>query len=323
MIHRAFIIILTAAMILGCGSQGDAEPDAQSAGRGEESQRGGGMVEAYWLGFNSTRSGNYDVFIMDFDSAPPVQLTDDPATDWVYAADEMMYVASDREEKRHGGEYDLYLLDPYDSSMTMISKFPVYDSWLGVSPTRDTLAICSKRDGKKEIYLIDRQGNELAKLTDGDWEDSDPDWSPDGNSLVFRSNRTGAWEIWRMNVDGSNADQLTVYADNDAYHGYGGEMPPRWSPDGKRIMWSSFRDDQWDIYVMDADGGNVTNLTNTPDIDETWPSWSPNGYWIAFDAEIEADSENYEIYIMYHDGSKRQRMTHNDALDLAPVWVTK
>ncbi len=318
-----FALMAAALLLSGCGAQRDAESKAEASSAGEGTASSGGMREAYWLGFSSTRDGNYEVYYVDFDSTPPVRLTHDDATEFAYAADDVIYAVSSRADDLPMGDYYLYRINPYDSTMEQITQFPVYDSWLGVSPSRDSLVVCSRKDGKRELFLIDRDGNELAKLTGGDWQDSDPDWSPDGKTLVLRSDRTGAWEIWRMNLDGSDARQLTNDPDNDMYHGYGGEIPPRWSPNGRQIMWASFHDDQWDIYLMDADGGNVRNITNTPDIDETWPSWSPNGQWVAFDAEVEPNSDNYEIYVMRTDGSGRRRMTFNEELDLAPVWIKR
>jgi Tol biopolymer transport system component len=60
----------------------------------------------------------------------------------------------------------------------------------------------------------------------------------------------------------------------------GSDIEPAWSPDGTRIAFASNRDGDWDIYVMDADGGNVRRLTGTRghrdalrgDYD---PAWSP------------------------------------------------
>ena len=52
------------------------------------------------------------------------------------------------------------------------------------------------------------------------------------------------------------------------------DLNPAWSPDGTRIAFQSKRDGDWDIYVMDTDGGNVQQLTDGPGMG--WdPSWSP------------------------------------------------
>jgi Tol biopolymer transport system component len=74
-----------------------------------------------------------------------------------------------------------------------------------------------------------------------------------------------------------------------------------------------FRGGQWggdgDIYVMNADGTHVAQLTDTSTIDEDYPAWSPDRTKIAFISD--RDSANYELYTMNADGSGRQRVTHN------------
>jgi serine/threonine protein kinase len=73
-----------------------------------------------------------------------------------------------------------------------------------------------------------------------------------------------------------------------------------------RIAFESFRDGNWEIYVMNADGSNQTRLTNNPAADDRFPSWSPDGSRIAF-------ASKHEIYVMNADGSNQTRLTNNPA----------
>ena len=86
--------------------------------------------------------------------------------------------------------------------------------------------------------------------------------------IAFVSNRDEhSWEIYVMDVDGGNPQRLTNSPEV--------EWSPSWSPDGKRTVFSSEKDEhQWkqDIYVMDADGGNLRNLTNNAAMDSS-PAW--------------------------------------------------
>lgn len=111
-----------------------------------------------------------------------------------------------------------------------------------------------------------------------------------------------------MDADGSGVTRLT---DNDA-----GDWSPDWSPDGRRIAFTSDRNGNRDIYVMDADGSGATRLTDNDAVDHA-PDWSPDGQRIAFHS---GRDENWDIYVMNPDGSDIARLTDNDAEDGSPAW---
>ena len=82
---------------------------------------------------------------------------------------------------------------------------------------------------------------------------------------------------------------------------------PEWSPDGMRIVFSSARDGNYEIYVMDIDGSNQTRLTNYVNGDQA-PKWSPDGSKIIFCYWTD-NSSGYDIVIMNSDGTNRQNLT--------------
>ena len=147
--------------------------------------------------------------------------------------------------------------------------------------------------------------------------------------ITFMSNRDGhvhprlgwpTYEIYVMDADGGNQQNLTNDPNDDS--------SPSWSPDGKRIVFNSNRDGHfnmpgglpaYEIYVMDADGGNQQNLTNDPNSDWS-PSWSPDGKRIVFNSNRDGNRNNYEIYVMDADGNNQQRLTDNDFYDTHPSW---
>ena len=94
------------------------------------------------------------------------------------------------------------------------------------------------------------------------------------------------------------------------------DLRPVWSPDGRRIAFSSNRDGKHEIYVMDADGSNVKRLTNNL-ADDVNPIWSPDGQKILFDSERDG---NREIYVMDADGGNQIRLTRNNAADTTSTW---
>jgi hypothetical protein len=136
-----------------------------------------------------------------------------------------------------------------------------------------------------------------------------PEW------VVFQSNRAGGiWDIYRANYDGSDVLRLTKNA--------GDNVQPAWRFSGEQIAFASNRDGDWEIYRMDASGGQQVNVTQKPlarggvsPSRDLAPSW--DCYWIAFQSDRDG---NWEIYKTDPDGLLQIRLTDNPAADEAPSW---
>ena len=87
------------------------------------------------------------------------------------------------------------------------------------------------------------------------------------------------------------------------------------TPSG-RIVFHSSRDGNYEIYVMNADGSDITRLTHNS-VRDYGPSLSPDGRRIAFQSWRD---DNEDIYVMNADGSDVTRLTENEAADYGPIW---
>lgn len=137
-------------------------------------------------------------------------------------------------------------------------------------------------------------GREFYRPDQYDWQ-LGLGWA--GDLIVFGAGPafapvTARVDIWKVRRDGSEAVNLTPNSNaNDAW--------PDFSPDGQRIVFRSGRDGNFEIYMMDADGGNVRRLTNDPGLD-TMPAFSPKGNQIAFSSNRDGEYRHtdFDIYLL-------------------------
>ncbi len=108
----------------------------------------------------------------------------------------------------------------------------------------------------------------------------DPQFSPDGTRVAFVSQRSGSYELWVASADGQNARQLT-YFDIPAPAWSPSVQHPRWSRDGKQILFSARDEDDFDVFVVTAEGGSPRPLTSSV-ADDLSPVWMMDESWIYF-----------------------------------------
>ncbi|MDP2948850.1 MAG: hypothetical protein Q8P22_04865, partial [Chloroflexota bacterium] len=219
--------------------------------------------------------------------------------------------ASDR-----NGNFDIYIANADGSEATRLTASPVDELSPRWSPEGERIAF--SRLG--EIMVMNSDGSATRQLTEMEPESTAAPckaggflggWSPDGTQLTFytASISQGSGQICIVDADGLNL--TVVKADPDAYH-----VEPAWSPLDRRIAYRSVRQDNHEVYVVNADGSDDMNLTGSPATDIE-PAWSPDGRWIAFASDRDG---NFEIYIMRSDGSEVTRLTDDAAKDSVPAW---
>lgn len=116
--------------------------------------------------------------------------------------------------------------------------------------------------------------------------------------------------IWVSDLDGYRVVQI------------GTGNNPKWSPDGKQILFHARTNENFDIWTINADGTNLTQLT-TDSADDVDPSWSPDGSMVVFSSNREGTfkvKQNFDLWAIDLNSNGITQLTFDPADDGAPFW---
>jgi Tol biopolymer transport system component len=190
--------------------------------------------------------------------------------------------------------FDLYTAGRDGSGMRRLTSYGVYTAEGVLSPDGRRIVFTSLKDGDLDIYTMNVDGTDVRRLTTTPGYDGGPWWSPDGTKIVYRAwhyapddsaglrayrellaqraIRPNRMELFVMNADGSGQRQITALG--------GANFGPSWTPDGRRIIFSSNhtnpRSRNFDLYVVGLDGSGLERVTANPEFDG-FPMFSPDG----------------------------------------------
>ena len=167
-----------------------------------------------------------------------------------------------------------------------------------------------------EIYTQNFDGTDRVRLTNSSQNDLDPSFNRAGTQIVWDSNRFNSrYEIYKMNADGSGVMRLTNVVGNDTL--------PTFNPDGTKIAFASTRTGRQNIFTMDADGTNQTQITFITAASNfaTNPNFNENGTRIAFESQRgDLNTNNWDIYSINADGTNEVRLTTATNKDQLPAF---
>jgi Tol biopolymer transport system component len=231
------------------------------------------------------------------------------------------------------------------------------DSTPAFSPDGKVLAFvrgASSRD--VEIYVMPAAGGEPKRLTFDNRSGRSLAWTADGREILFSSWLYGNLRLWRVSASGGTPEQVAIagegastlaisrqgdrlaysreFRDTDIWRvGTSGsatmrsptrlisstrpDYGPQYSPDGKRIAFTSGRSGSNEIWVCDADGVNPVQLTSFGGPDVGSPRWSPDSRQIAFDS---VSAGNRDIFVVSAEGGKTRRLTEDTSDEVRPSW---
>jgi TolB protein len=171
------------------------------------------------------------------------------------------------------------------SSLEANSYYPVF------SPLGGSVAYASNQNGGVfDLYLFTFEGSQLTQLTTNIGNVISPTFSPDGKTILF-ANRTGdgPTSLWTVDITGQKPSLL--------YSGPSTIVAVDWSPTGDQIAFAMSVDkpDSYEIFLMNADGSNVRQLTrNLPNIGGS-VDWSPDGRRLLIYAGPQGDRNIFMI----------------------------
>jgi TolB protein len=267
------------------------------------------------IAYASEKSGNKEIWVMDYDGANQHQITTLKTISltprWSPDATRIAFTCYVPFRGITSAQICIYSLD--SNRLISFNRYRGTNASPAWSPDGTQLAFMSSQGGDPEIYVSDLAGAHLKRITFAAGVSTSPAWNPKtGKQIVFVSDRAGSPVLYLSNSDGSDVQKIDL-----PDKGY--VIDPAWSPNGQIVAFSWRRPSgNYDIYAMDIVSHQLVELTRDSGRNER-PSWAPDGRHLAFES---TRTGTRQIWSMLADGSEPRQLTYQGQNE-SPNWSPK
>ena len=231
------------------------------------------------MAYMTTRHDGYqELYVMNLQTKVSHRLTNHPKHDdspaWSPDGRWIAFVSN------RTATYHIYKIEPDGKNLQQLTHEQHNHHDPDWSPDGQFIAFSSGRK-PSGIYIMDADGTNPRRLANQPNSGYTPSWSPDGTQIAFSDNMILGghrdllfrmeMDVYTLNVDGSGLKRLTRHPADD--------WAPRWSPDGRSIVYASVWNQQTDIYLIAPGLGRQTGQLTRDPARDVYPTWVPSGFF--------------------------------------------
>ncbi len=268
---------------------------------------------------NRRKSQIKELYLMDFDGREVKRLT------WHKGVVISPAISPDKKKiiyslvqdysKKKKRNVNLYIMDVPARKSTVLSNKLGINSGAAFTAEGDDILLTLSHTGNADIYRMNLETKKTRRLTSHYADDVDPSLNAAGTMMSFLSGRSGPAHIYTADPSGTEKSVRRI--------SYVGRFnaTPRFSPEGKEIVFSSWVDNRFDIYRIGSDGNNLVRLTKNFGSNEE-PMFSKDGEFIIFTSQriLSAKEAIQNVYIMNREGEVLGQLTKNFGNCSSPRW---